>query len=127
MRGVGVVLALGVFGLAMAAEPVPKGPSPHINVYFPKGFDDKVWQKAAFEKVMKGWHPKAVIKPGAKIVLITTIAKDGKIEGARENLLSGSADWDRAAMDAIRAASPLPPLPKSWAYPTLEVHWHFEE
>ena len=94
--------------------------------YFATGFDDPAWQKEALARIVKSWKPTALVAAGKKTVLITAVAKDGKITGARDHLLSGNADWDKAAFEAVRKVGSFPPLPASWPHPTLEVHWHFE-
>ena len=59
-------------------------------------------------------------------VLIALIAKDGTLAGLRDHLTTGFKPWDDAAIAAVKAAVPFPPLPKSWGHPTMEVHFHFE-
>ncbi|HKQ60374.1 MAG TPA: TonB C-terminal domain-containing protein [Candidatus Polarisedimenticolaceae bacterium] len=114
--------ALALAGVLLAAAAAPH---PHLNVYFPKGFDDPAWQKAAFDRVLKNWKPAGLPKPGTKTVLIAIIGRDGKMTGAREHLLSGTPAWDKAAADALRLSQPFAPLPASWPQPSAEVHWHF--
>lgn len=114
-------------GAAPAAKPSASVKIvPRLNAYFATGFNDAAWQKGALDKVLKNWKPKGLPKPGAKTVLISTIGKEGTVTGARDHLLTGDAEWDKACGEALKAASPFPPLPKSWPYPSLEVHWHFE-
>ena len=62
----------------------------------------------------------------ANRVLIALIARDGKLQGLRDHLMTGNKPWDNAAIAAVKAAAPFAPLPKTYAYPTLEVHFHFE-
>ena len=107
-----------------AKQAVKSGP--RLNVYFTTGFEDATWQRVAFDKVAKSWNPAALPAPGKKAVMIATIARDGRLIGASLHVSSGSAEWDKAAEDALKKASPFPPLPKSWPQTSLEVHWHFE-
>ena len=118
--GLAVVLLLAV-GATLAA-----GVKPKVNAYFQTGFDDTVWQQAAFKKVVAGWRPTSAPAVGKKAVLIATIARDGALIGLSEHLTTGVAGWDKSAIDAVKQAAPFPKLPKSWVYPTLEVHFHFE-
>lgn len=136
VRAIVAVVAFLVAGvpctsrIAKAAPAPTPSPSakivPRLNAYFATGFNDTAWQKGALDKVLKSWKPKGLPKPGAKTVLISDIGKDGTITGARDHLLTGDAEWDKACAEALKAASPFPPLPKSWPHPSLEVHWHFE-
>ncbi|HEX4823789.1 MAG TPA: TonB C-terminal domain-containing protein [Candidatus Polarisedimenticolaceae bacterium] len=99
---------------------------PRFTAYFTPAFTDVAYQKVAAEKVRKAWHAPAGAPVGKKTVLIAEIATDGKLSGLRENMLTGFKPWDDAAVAAVKAAAPFPPLPKSWTFPTMEVHFHFE-
>ena len=114
-----VLLASLALGAGVAARRAK------VTGYFAPGFTDAAWQKEAHARVVKAWKPGKFPPAGKKTVVITIVAKDGKIVGARDNMLSGDAAWDAAAFEAVRAASPMPPLPKEWPHGTLEVHWHF--
>lgn len=115
---------VGFVARAASGAAASKG-SPHLNVYFSKGFADGAWQKAAFERVAKSWSAATPPALGKKSVVIATIARDGKLLGTRLGTASGSKPWDDAAQAAVVKAAPFPPLPKSWTEPTTEVHWHF--
>lgn len=99
---------------------------PRFHVYFTPAFTDAAYQKTVAEKISKLWKPVAGAPVGKKTVLIALIGKDGKLEGLREHMKTGYKPWDDAAAAAVKAAAPFAPLPSTWAYPTLEVHFHFE-
>lgn len=101
-------------------------PAGRFTAYFTPAFTDAAYQKAAAAKVQKGWKPAANAPAGKKTVLIAQIAKDGTLAGLRDHLMTGFKPWDDAAIAAVKGAVPFAPLPKSWAYPTMEVHFHFE-
>ena len=135
---VAVVFIVGVLGLGgaglreaagRAAEqvPAPAGKcAPSLQVFFASDFTDQAYQKKAYDKVASLWRrPPADPKRGSKTVVITTIAKDGKGTPPMLHMKSGSDAWDAAAMQAVKAASPFPPLPASYAQPGVEVHFHF--
>lgn len=126
------LLALGMTALRPAesrAEGAPQPPgrcAPSLQAFFASDFTDPAYQKKAYEKVAALWRrPPADPKRGAKAVVITTIAKDGKGTPPVLHMKSGSDAWDAAAMQAVMAASPFPPLPASYAQPGVEVHFHF--
>lgn len=56
-----------------------------------------------------------------------TIARNGRLEGIQLEESSGVPSFDRAALRALYAANPLPPLPPAYAKPTLTVHLTFAE
>ena len=114
-------LALAAIGAAPPAPVVPR-----FTAYFTSAFTDAAYQKVAADRVLKAWKPAAGAPAGKKTVLIALIAKDGRLQGLRDNMTTGYKPWDDAAVAAVKAAAPFPPLPSSWSYPTLEVHFHFE-
>ena len=101
-------------------------PGGRFNAYFTPAFTDAAYQKEAAAKVLKAWKPPASAPAGKKTVLIALIAKDGTLSGLRDHLMTGFKPWDDAAIAAVRSAAPFAPLPKSWGFPTMEVHFHFE-
>ena len=124
-----LVLLIAACAVPLVAAPESKPGAerkPRLNVYFPKGFDDAAWQKAAFDKVLGAWKVKGLPAAGAKTVLIAFIGRDGQLTGARDQQLAGNAEWDQAAIAALKAAAPFPAVPASWPHASLEVHWHFE-
>jgi protein TonB len=97
-----------------------------FNAYFMSDFTDAAYQKDAAAKVLKAWKSVPGAPAGKKTVLIALIAKDGSLAGLTDHLMTGFKPWDDAARAAVKKAAPFGPLPKSWAYPTMEVHFHFE-
>jgi outer membrane biosynthesis protein TonB len=128
---ISVALAALIAGLgwlaASAAPPDKKAAAPRLDVYFASDFTDTAYQQAAFKKVLAAWKPKGPAPAkGGKTVVITTIARDGKLLDAYFNAKSGSDPWDAAAIDAVKSAAPFGRLPASYLRATAEVHWHFE-
>ena len=101
-------------------------PGGRFNAYFTPTFTDAAYQKEAAAKVLKAWKPPASQPTGKKTVLIAQIAKDGTLAGLRDHLMTGAKNWDDAAIAAVKKSAPFAPLPKSWGYETMEVHFHFE-
>lgn len=99
---------------------------PRFQAYFTPAFTDAAYQKEAAAKILKAWKPAAGAPVGKKTVLIALIAKDGKLAGLRDHMTTGFKPWDDAAVAAVKNSAPFPPLPASWAFPTMEVHFHFE-
>lgn len=115
-------MPLALLGLALTLL-LPAG---RFNAYFTPAFTDVAYEKAAAAKVLKAWKSAPGAPAGKKTVLIVQIAKDGSLAGMREHLMTGFKPWDGAAIAAVKKAAPFAPLPKSWGYPTMEVHFHFE-
>ena len=56
-----------------------------------------------------------------------TIARSGRVDGIQLEESSGVPSYDRAALRALYAANPLPPLPPAYPKSTLTVHLSFSE
>jgi outer membrane biosynthesis protein TonB len=110
-----------------ATTPGAKGCSPQLHSYFASDFKDADYQKKMFQQVASAWkRPKESPAAGAKAVVITSIAASGAASTPALHMKSGSDVWDAAALAAVKAAAPFDPLPKSYAHPSVEVHFHFE-
>jgi protein TonB len=72
------------------------------------------------------WY-KPSVPPGTRARIGFVILKSGKVEGIRLEESSGISSFDRAALRAMYAANPLPPLPPAYGKPSLTVHLSFAE
>lgn len=97
-----------------------------LNLYFQSTLTDAGYQKAFFAKLAGSYRmPKSgAPKPGAKVVVQAVVAKDGKLVSAMVSTESGSPKWDAAALAAVKAAAPYPPLPSSYGFAAVQVHVH---
>jgi len=72
------------------------------------------------------WYkPSAPLGTRARVRFV--ILKSGKVEGIQLEESSGISSFDRAALRALYAANPLPPLPPAYGKPSLTVHLSFAE
>ena len=72
------------------------------------------------------WY-KPVVPVATRARVGFVILKDGRLEDIRLEESSGVPSFDRAALRAIYAANPLPPLPPAYGKPSLTVHLSFSE
>jgi protein TonB len=72
------------------------------------------------------WY-KPVVPQGTRARVGFVILKGGRVEGIRLEESSGVPSFDRAALRALYAANPLPPLPPAYGKPSLTVHLSFAE
>ena len=118
-----ISLAL-VFAIGSTA-PLQAAGKPSLNVYFQKTLTDTAYQKKVFDKVAKLWKvPASLPAVGKKTVVQAVIAKDGRLASAMVTMESGSKAWDDATLAAVKGAAPFEPLPKGYAFPSVEVHFH---
>jgi len=101
--------------------------APQLKVYFAADFKDEAYQKKTYTRVASAWkRPASRPEAGKKAVVNAVIQKDGTAPAPTLHLASGSDPWDRAALEAVRKATPFDPLPRTYARPSVEVHFHFE-
>jgi TonB family protein len=72
------------------------------------------------------WY-KPHVPPGSRTRVRFTILRSGHLEGIGIEESSGISSFDRAALRAIYAANPLPPLPHGYTQGSLTIHLTFSE
>ncbi|MFC2155683.1 TonB family protein [Acidobacteriota bacterium] len=80
-------------------------------------------------KISSSWYS-SLVSPGLRgkfvVVVYFKILRNGSIEDLTVERKSGSDSLDLSALRAVENASPFPPLPVSFAYRYLGVHFEFE-
>lgn len=80
-------------------------------------------------KISSSWYS-SLVTPGLRgkfvAVVYFKILRNGRIKDLRLEKKSGIDSLDLSAMRAIENAAPFPPLPSSFAYRYLGVHFEFE-
>lgn len=72
------------------------------------------------------WY-KPVVPKETRALVRFTINRDGRVSRIELESSSGNSSFDRAALRALYAANPLPPLPPAYSKPSLTVHLTFSE
>lgn len=72
------------------------------------------------------WY-KSAAPAGTKARVRFTIDREGRLSRIELESSSGNSSFDRAALRAMYAANPLPPLPPAYAKSSLTVHLTFSE
>jgi protein TonB len=72
------------------------------------------------------WY-KPAVPTGTRARVRFVILKSGRVEGISLEESSGVSSFDRAALRAMYAANPLPPLPPAYGKPSLTIHLSFAE
>ncbi len=76
---------------------------------------DPVWMRAVTERVRQFFYypPAALAVRATGVVMIHfSVRRDGRIDGLRISKSSGNDGFDKAAIDIMRKAQPLPPIPE---------------
>jgi protein TonB len=110
----------GARGLSVGES--PGGSTPGI----PSDFHFTYYIERMLALIESRWY-KPSVPPGTRARVGFVILKSGKVEGIRLEESSGNSSFDRAALRAMYAANPLPPLPPAYGKPSLTVHLSFAE
>ncbi len=77
--------------------------------------------------LIEGHWYKPPAPPGTRAVVRFQILRSGQLAGIEIEKSSGSPSFDRAALRAMYATNPLPPLPPGYGPSSLTVHLAFSE
>jgi len=114
----------------VSPQPLPQATGSSLSLGLTRGFfrsladgetlrgDVREYYFALVERVNEQWWSAASdtdVEPGRREALVTiTVRKSGEIFDVRLVRSSGNDEYDRMIMDALQAASHLPPLPASY-------------
>ncbi len=91
-----------------------------------KNFSDDFYLNLIMTKIANNWlNP---LRGGRRIsvVIYFRILRSGDVVDVKVERSSGNSLFDQAALRAVLASSPLPPLPQSYTGDFLGVHFEFE-
>lgn len=77
------------------------------------------------QKISANWTPPGQSVDGQQVVTVFEITRDGQIRRPAIEKTSGNVLYDQAALRAIVASNPLPPLPTDFKEPLLRIHLGF--
>jgi TonB family protein len=109
-------------GRGLSVGENPGGGTPGI----PADFHFTYYIERMLALIESRWY-KPSVAPGTRARVGFVILKSGRVEGIRLEESSGNSSFDRAALRAMYAANPLPPLPPAYGKPSLTVHLSFAE
>ena len=115
-----------------SAAPAPagatdgRGPGAGTAASVEGDFPFQWYLTAVQRKVYEQWTQPLSTPPGQKAVIVFEIARSGEVIRARVEKTSGDAAYDLAALRAVTAANPLPPLPSEFKGTVIRVHFGFE-
>jgi TolA protein len=89
---------------------------PSLSRYY-----DELWKR------VQGHWALPATRRGLQTIVAVRIIRDGTVEKAEIETGSGDARFDRSALDAVRAANPLPPLPGDYRGSWHEVGIRFRQ
>lgn len=86
-------------------------------------FPHDLYREGMHRRIGSNWIRPSVT--GATVVIFLRIRRDGKIVESRVATPSGNPTFDRAALSAVRSASPLGPLPSAYSGTELGIYLTF--
>jgi TonB family protein len=87
-------------------------------------FPHTLYIQGMHRKIGANWF-RPQVAAGATVIIYYRILRDGTITDAKVETSSGNSTFDRAALSAVRSASPLNPLPFAYSGTYLGVHLTF--
>jgi periplasmic protein TonB len=87
-------------------------------------FPHALYIQGMHRKIGSNWF-RPQVSAGATVIVYFRILRDGTITEAKVQTSSGNSTFDRAALSAVRSASPLNPLPFAYSGTYLGVHLTF--
>lgn len=84
------------------------------------------WYLARLRSALWSQWSERMPRGGATCTISFIIARGGSVSEIGVSERSGDSDFDYAAMAAVQAAAPFPPLPDDFSDPTLKVHVRFQ-
>ena len=109
-------------GSGLSVGETPDGGSSGI----PADFHFTYYVERMLALIESRWY-KPAVPPGTRARVRFVILKSGRVEGIQLEESSGLPSFDRAALRAMYAANPLPPLPPAYGKPSLTIHLSFAE
>ena len=92
----------------------------------PSDFQFTYYVERMLALIESRWY-KPPVPSGTRTLIRFRIARDGRLSDIVLERSSGAGSFDRAALRALYAANPLPPLPPAYRKPSLTVHLVFSE
>jgi TonB family protein len=104
------------------------GGQQRVGVSIPlKGYDLLPWATKVIDKLQINWTLPAVpeVPKAARISMVVVIKKTGELDSIE--IIEGTSlePLDRAALEALRASLPFPPLPADFPGDLLEINFEF--
>jgi len=96
------------------------------NTGIPSDFHFAYYVQRMLALIESRWY-KPAVPAGTSARVRFTIGRDGRVSRIELETSSGLPSFDRAALRALYAANPLPPLPPAYAKNSLTVHLTFSE
>lgn len=110
-------------GSGSLGNPSGGGGAPGIDALAEPDFGP--WMRDLQAKIKRNWDPPRGDQ-SKRVVLVFTVAKDGRLLRTRLYKSSGSPTADKAAISAVEYSAPFKPLPREFRGSDIDIHFTFD-
>lgn len=113
------------YGSGGSLNPSPGNPSgaPGINAKRDPNFGP--YMAELQRRIKRNWRPPRR-NNSKRVILLFTIAKDGRLLNLKVYKPSGEPDTDRAAISAVQLSAPFKPLPSDFSGSSIDIQFTFD-
>ena len=122
--GVGKSTGSGI-GNGNVGNPGPGNPSGRPGIDAIKDPDFGPYMRDLQQRIKRNWDPPKG-QESRRVVLLFTIAKDGRLLSIKVSQSSGLQAADRAALSAVQISAPFRPLPADYRQGSVDIQFTFD-
>lgn len=121
-----LIFNLGLFNLVLAESNLLYNGEPTNEKYIsPDGVDLAPYMRELQRQIKSNWVPPK-FGFSARVILVFTIEKDGRLSKSSVYKSSGFTAADEAAIEALKKAAPFKPLPAEYKSNSVDIHFTFD-
>lgn len=112
-------------GYGNAGNPGPGNPNGRPGIDAVKQVDFGPYMRDLQRRIKANWNPPKG-NESKRVVLLFSIAKDGRLLGVKVSKSSGLQAADRAAISAVQVSAPFKPLPSDYKKSSVDIEFTFD-
>ena len=111
--------------VATTATPGPGNPNGRPGIDAIREPDFGPYMRDLQQRIKRNWDPPKG-EESRRVVLLFTIARDGRLLGVSVSKSSGLQSADRAALNAVKLTAPFRPLPAEYRENSVDIQFTFD-
>lgn len=113
------------YGSGGSLNPSPGNPSGAPGINARRDPDFGPYMAELQRRIKRNWRPPRR-NQSKRVILLFTIAKDGRLLNLKVHRTSGEPDTDRAAISAVQLSAPFKPLPTDFSGSSIDIQFTFD-
>jgi TonB family protein len=113
------------YGSGNPGNPSAGNPSGAPGINAKKDPDFGPYMAELQRRIKRNWQPPRR-NASKRVILLFTVAKDGRLLNLRVHKPSGEPDTDRAAISAVQLSAPFKPLPSDFSGSSIDIQFTFD-